>query len=361
MKVLHVAETIKGGIASFLDELVPLQLEAFGADQVHLVIPDAHAAELRAVPRHCISTFAHGPSRIGNVLAMMRVCTPMVWRQVPQVLHAHSSFAGAAVRLLHGWPRRQHRLVYTPHAWSFCRDNGPLGRFASISAERILAPLCSAIHCVSNHEAQAALQVGLPPDKLQVVLNGIADIPAAPIPSEISASWPPDIIRVLFVGRFDRQKGIDRVAAIMKKLGGRAHAVVVGSPVSSDQAMPDFGDNATLVGWKSRTAVAAYLASADLLLIPSRWEGLCVVGIEALRARRAIFATDVGGMSDLVLDGHNGRLVPDSCAEELATLIGGVDRAALIEMGTRARARFEASFVAPAMAAGLDTIYSGVR
>lgn len=361
MRILHVAETIKGGIASFLDELVPLQISANGPDAVHLVIPDSHVGELRHVPASCITSFAHGPSRLSNAVRMMKACNAHMRRQQVDILHAHSSFAGAAARLVHGWPGRRHKVVYTPHAWSFYRDSGGLATRAYILAERAMAPLCDAIHCVSNHEAQLGAEVGLPRGKLKVALNGIADLPAAASTDpRVAAAWPPGMRRVLYVGRFDRQKGIDRLAEIMRGLHGQAHAVVIGTAVSADQELPEFGDNITLVGWQPRDRVAAYLRASELLLIPSRWEGLCVVGIEALRAGRPIFATDVGGMADMVIDHANGRLVPNAAAVSLAEAIGETDSSTLARLGTYARQTYEQRFHSKAMHAAIGALYESL-
>ena len=358
MKILHVAETIKGGIASFLDELVPLQIRANGADAVHLVIPDAHVADLRNVPASCITSFAHGPGRLANTRAMMQACTARLRQQPVDILHAHSSFAGAATRLRHGWPGRRHKLVYTPHAWSFYRDSAGLVTRGYIVAERLLAPLCDAIHCVSNHEATLGAQVGLPSAKLKVVLNGIADLPlASTADPAVAAAWPPGLRRVLYVGRFDRQKGIDRLAEIMRRLQGHAHAVVIGAAVSADQTLPAFSDNVSLVGWQPRDRVAAYLDACDLLLIPSRWEGLCVVGIEALRAGRPIYATDVGGMADLVENQGNGSLVPSEAAISLADSISETDDTRLLQFGASARAMYQSKFLSTVMQTGVQEIY----
>ena len=361
MKILHVAETIKGGIASFLDELVPQQIRSHGADAVHLVIPDAHVADLRNVPASCITSFAHGPRRLANAAAMMKACNAHLRQHPVDILHAHSSFAGAATRLRHGWPGRRHKLVYTPHAWSFYRDSSGLVTRAYVLAERALAPLCDAIHCVSNHEAQLGAEVGLPAHKLKVVLNGIGDLPTGttPDPAMLQA-WPPGMRRVLYVGRFDRQKGIDRLAEIMSGLSGIAHAVVIGAAVSEDQALPPFADNVTLVGWKPRDKVAAYLHACELLLIPSRWEGLCVVGIEALRAGRPVFATNVGGMADLVLDQVNGRLVPNASATSLVEAIANTDSQALKSLGAAARNHYETHFQSGSMHNGLQRLYENI-
>jgi len=56
MKVLHIAETIRGGIASYLNELHPQQQASFGADNVHYVVPSDHRRDLGAIDDNQITT-----------------------------------------------------------------------------------------------------------------------------------------------------------------------------------------------------------------------------------------------------------------------------------------------------------------
>ena len=82
-----------------------------------------------------------------------------------------------------------------------------------------------------------------------------------------------------------------------------------------------------------QTNPAPYLAAADLVVLPSRREGLPVSALEAFALGRAVVATDVGGTPDVVQDGTTGWLVPPEQPEALAEAIV----AALREPEERAR------------------------
>ena len=63
-------------------------------------------------------------------------------------------------------------------------------------------------------------------------------------------------------------------------------------------------------GWVTSEQVQTTMENSDILVIPSLSEGLPVVGMQALAAGLAILGSDVGGISDVVLPGQNGFLIP---------------------------------------------------
>ena len=83
-----------------------------------------------------------------------------------------------------------------------------------------------------------------------------------------------------------------------------------------------------------------HYAAADLVLLPSRYEGNARVLAEAGAAGRAVVTTDVSGARDTVLEGETGHVVPTERADLIAarTLALLADPARLEEMGARARA-----------------------
>ncbi|WP_456679043.1 glycosyltransferase [Bradyrhizobium sp. LM6.9] len=114
LKVLHVAETIRGGIASYLNELHPRQQASFGADNVHYVVPSDHRHDLPAVDESQITTFERSGRSISGLFQMLRASMQALDALKPDVVHLHSSFAGLVLRPALAARSEGPRVVYCP-------------------------------------------------------------------------------------------------------------------------------------------------------------------------------------------------------------------------------------------------------
>lgn len=168
---------------------------------------------------------------------------------------------------------------------------------------------------------------GIPGEKLTPIVNapGHALPPEriARILSERRARDPQEPLRVLYLGRFDRQKGIDRVVEIFARLQARAPSIrltVAGSQVINRDLPVRFPEAVANLGpLRDADAVAAALADADILVLPSRYEGLPLVVLEAQRLGVVPIVTDVGAVCEAVSDGATGFIVPPSEAVAATT------------------------------------------
>jgi glycosyltransferase involved in cell wall biosynthesis len=124
-------------------------------------------------------------------------------------------------------------------------------------------------------------------------------------------------LRVLFIGRFDRQKGLERAVKQAQLAATNGLAIewrFVGSRVVGDDV-----DEATAKTLASLSVPAAYetrklnehFAWADILFVPSHWEGLPLTILEAMRLGCVPFATRVGAVEEAIADGINGLLIQD--------------------------------------------------
>jgi glycosyltransferase involved in cell wall biosynthesis len=163
------------------------------------------------------------------------------------------------------------------------------------------------IVAVSEFTRQLALQKYN--ERIQVVPNGV-DLMSL-MPGQIVLNDPP---RIVFAGRFMEQKNPIQVVQTLTELKElKWQCVMIGDgPLMEDVrcAINDFGlkDRFQLTGWIEPRDVLAWFDKSDILFMPSRSEGLPVVGVQALAKGLAIVANRVGGFVDLVDNDKNGYL-----------------------------------------------------
>src|SRR6478609_7817325 len=167
MRVLHIAETAQGGVGSYLEEVVPLQVRRYGADCVRVVLPGEHARHFPQLSGEWLSAFPlEGATRCGAALRMATRALQEIGAWHPDVVHLHSTFAGLLMRPLLAHRHSVPRVVYCAHGWAFDRQAGALQTAVARTSERLLSHWCDRVLCVSEHELVRARELGLPPELL---------------------------------------------------------------------------------------------------------------------------------------------------------------------------------------------------
>jgi glycosyltransferase involved in cell wall biosynthesis len=360
LKVLHVAQTAQGGVGSYLEEVMPLQARAYGFDSIRAVLPAEHAAAFPGLLPQWLVTFPARRSRLLSTWKMTVATIDMVRSFRPDVIHLHSTFAGLALRPILQLFFQRTPVVYCAHGWSFDRRVGRSQIRISRSAERLLARLCDRIVCVSRKDYERGSSAGIPPDMMTVILNGISDHSLFGEPT-FQHLWPNQGLKILFVGRLDAQKGIDVLITAMRQLDNRGFAVVVGASVADQQVLTSTPANMKVLGWLPRGQINQLYAAADVLVMPSRWEGLPIVALEAMRAGLPVVATRVGGIPEAVVDGITGWLVDVDAPLQLAAVLESLDAATLSRMSANARRCFLDLFRSERVAQELDQLYRSIE
>jgi glycosyltransferase involved in cell wall biosynthesis len=161
------------------------------------------------------------------------------------------------------------------------------------------------------------------PDRLHVIPNGVPEMPFRGRTFVREGPW-----RIGLVGRISPQKGqieFLRASALLTTEFPAARFIICGAPLfgaekyyaqvqSLARGLPvDF------LGW--REDVGNVLSELDLLVAPSKDEGMPLALLEAFSAGLPVIAFPAGGIAELVSDGHTGFLVPESTPEALAARI----------------------------------------
>jgi glycosyltransferase involved in cell wall biosynthesis len=360
-RVLHVAETVTGGVASYFDEFLPYQNALYGAENIRLVVPAEQAGHIAAAHDGQIVTFKRNKRSLLAILRCWYSLQLVILRWRPDIVHAHSSFAGFAARLSPLIFLRRCRLIYCAHGWSFLMDQPGWRKPLFRLTERCLCLWTDAVINISNFEMQGALAAGLQPKKLRVIRSGIAaDL------SERAASGEPtpyvpvpdnDTINLLFVGRMDETKGFDLLLRSMVLLeNSPVRLVVCGAPVYAE--MPsNFPPNIEYLGWVDRDRLAAVYGEVDAVVVPSRAEGLGFAALEAMRSKKAVIASIHGALPEVVLDGITGLLFDPLDETALKTLLDRTDRSALSDLGIAGYQRFKEFFTAERMNREIAQLY----
>ncbi|MDI4664839.1 glycosyltransferase [Xanthobacter autotrophicus] len=357
MRLLHVCESVIGGTGSYLSELVPAQVALYGAESIALLVPESQLNYLepqvlesgvRLIPFSRKSRFQGLFNFIGVYLK-----TRAEFR--PDVVHAHSSFAGLVVRGL-GFGR-DYKVVFCPHGWSVDMKGARFLRLGAELVERMLSRSADQVILISRHEHKRARDLGFTEDRLSLVVSGIrADAPDGP-----AAEWNDDRLKVLYAGRFDFQKGVD---VLLDAVEGQEDALsvrLVGNFVVNELKLPEkLPSHVTNLGWLDRAGVYAQMRSCDVLVVPSRWEGFGLVAIEAMRLGVPVLASAVGGLKEILGDGQYGIVVPSEDPGALRERLLSLTREDLRAIAARGRARFLSTYSLDRMVREIDAVYARI-
>lgn len=278
------------------------------------------------------------------------------------LVHAHSAKAGVVGRVasrLAGIPS-----VYTPHAWSFLVAERGYERQVYVAIERLLTSFTSRTICVSSGERELGQRVvGLGVDRLRLVVNGVA------VPPPSRARGGEKELVVGSVCRLTRQKGIIYLAraaeAVRRERGNAVRFTVAGNGPDLELLKVEIDrlglcDSFELVGaleepWE-------HLYSLDVFVLPSLWEGMPFVLLEAMGAGLPVVATDVGGVRDVITRDAFGTVVPPANADALkAAILRYVDHPELRRrVGAAARQKILREFDQERMVEGNLAVYAEV-
>jgi len=198
--------------------------------------------------------------------------------------------------------------------------------------DRLTKQLTCHYFAVSRHVADVHGQLcGIPESKISVLHNGVD------IPDSVQKPRQDDngTFRILFVGRLTRQKRpLDLVRAVKRlptELLQRTTVDMLGdgelaAPLRNEIANCDLADRVHVHGHQSD--IARWWAESDVLVLPSAWEGLPNVVLEAMAHRVPVIAASVDGVPEIVSHGETGWLVESGNVSELAAALVNAESSA---------------------------------
>jgi glycogen synthase len=286
------------------------------------------------------------------------------------VVHAHQG-EDVATLLLARVAARRHRcpLVVTVHCSVGHTLQGSSARVRLLRAaggwvERGTLRRADTVVVLTDRAAGALRADGVPADRIRTIPSGFdpALFTAAHEDVFPGAGRP----RIAYVGRLAAQKRVDVLVRAFGLMREEAHLVVVGDGPDGRRirrlaATSAAADRITLTGFVPHTAVPAVLASVDLLVLPSAYEEMGSVLVEAMAAGLPVVASDVGGIPEVVGHGETGLLVPPGDVPALAAaldrLVASAELRARLAAGARARSR---RYAWPDLAGQVAEVYDRV-
>lgn len=344
----------------FVSHRLPLALAAREAGyEIHVATADTDEANLRVIanhgfPLHRIPLEQHGTrplKELRTLLALIR----LMRRLRPDLVHLVTIkpvlYGGLAARITR---RRAVVAAMSGLGRAFRAEDGaarPPGGWLA-TAMRLALPHRTSHVLVQNEDDLAVLR-GLRiahPERSSVIPGSGVDLALFRPRPRAGAEDP---VAFLYAGRLMRQKGLEDLVEVARRLRGRARFLVAGY---SEDGSPDAIPVAQVAGWAdegliewlgARDDMPEVLAGCDVVVLPSVYgEGVPKTLIEAAAAGRAIVTTDMPGCRDVCHDGVNGVLIAPGDVDALERAVAGLieDTPRITRMGSEGRRLAEERF-----------------
>jgi len=366
--------------------------------RVHVVAPwnpswrrgeadgDVHFHLYRYAPADRLNTFGYAGALRADVQlrASAIVVSPLAlaagWRRTRRVVrdtrtdvvHAHWVVPGGVTAAA---ARRGRPLIVSLHGSDvFLAERHAAARRAA----RWAFQRARWVTACSADLRDRAVRLGASPHRISVVPYGVdtdrfrpdVDLRTA---TRASLGVQPGAGLVFAYGRLVEKKGfsylVDAVAALQRDFPSTRLVVAgegdLGEALRARAETAGLGDRARFVGVVPQHEIPAYLAAADVAVVPSvhddagNVDGLPNTVMEIMASATPLVTTAAGGIGAVARDGETARIVPERDALAIAAAIGGILRQPVLarDMGARARAHVEHEHSWSRVAGTFDDIY----
>jgi glycosyltransferase involved in cell wall biosynthesis len=373
LRVLYVIDSLQGGgaersLAALAPRYAPhgAELEVAYLRPGSGVQPELERAGIR------VFDLSGSRGRIGSVDR----CVHLIRARRPELVHTTLFEADVAGRLAGTIARVPvvSSLVNVSYSPAQLKDPNlrPWKVRGAQLADALSARRVARFHAITNHVAdEMGRRLRIPRSRIDIVPRGRDGAALGRRTRErrararASLGVAPRTPLVLAAARHEYQKGLDVLLAALPAVleaQPKARLFVAGREGNRTRELTaiverlGLAESVTFLGF--RRDVEDLLCAADVFVLPSRWEGLGSVLIEAMALRAPIVATDLGPVRETVGD-RTARIVPVEAPAELASAIVATlgDAAARAEMADQGYARFEGHYTIDRVAEGMMAFY----
>lgn len=276
----------------------------------------------------------------------------------PDMIHAHTwkaGFIGRMAARLCGIPS-----IYTVHMWHFGPELPHSWRLFGPGLERAAARWSERTITVSRSGSDVGQRYRIVrPSRIIAIHNGIGDSP------ERVRHGQNSVPVIVMVARFTEFKDHETIVHAFAELQTPARLQLIGdgpTRAATEQLVAKLGiaDRVQFPG--DRGDVKQLLSRADIFVLASKLDNLPISILEAMRAGLPVIASNVGGISELVMHGETGLLVPPFDVASMTAALTNVllDPALRARLGCSGRRRYEANFSLSQMLERTRAVYADV-
>lgn len=322
MRVLHVCESVKGGISTYLN----LLLQGLNKKNVQnlVLLPNGDQKFLR-INHDNIVLFNKKRSLLGLIRFYKALLITMKDKK-PDLIYAHSTFSGVIVcfyKIFHP----STKVIYCSHGWSVFRSQNFLKKCVIYFTELVMSYIPNLLINISRYEHSVTRFIGY--SKKSILIENSVCAAKEEVDSSRDDSDDKYYLKILFVGRFDQQKGIDILLDALLEHNQEFEEKLIKLYLIGDYVLEE---NHILsldhfwieqVGWVDNEMLDSYYKKADFLVVPSRWEGFGLVVLEAYRNHLPVLVSTSGALPFIVEDCVTGRIFEpnkNSLKEILSTI-----------------------------------------
>ena len=331
-----------------------------------------YLAKLEGVNTYRIEAMQREARPLADLRALWQLYR-MIRQLRPQVVHTHHAKAGTLGRLaagLCGVPI----IVHTFHGLSLRGYFSPVKNRIFLAMEQICARVSSALVTIGPNDRDELIQMRVaPPSALVTIPLGLplerfADTGDQRTQFRSQLGLDDDEKLILYVGRMVPIKNvpsfIDMAANVLRQRENLRFLLVGDGPLRDEleTQASDLGIADRVRFYGVTDQMARIYAGADMVVLCSRREGMPVTMLEALAAARPVVCTDVGNVTNSVIDGVTGRLVPPDDTDALteAVLAALDDYEGSLAMARAGQKHVLEAFSIETLTERLDALYSAL-
>jgi len=249
----------------------------------------------------------------------------MLEREKSEIIHAHSHLYLTTYEAMKTAEKLGIPSVVTVHGVSAERNIAVnlLQKLYLLSLGTRIFKSSTRIVCLTRSDAKQVIRLGCPATKIRIIPNPVDALMFKPHPKKEQDNL------VIWIGRFVPEKGLEYLLGAAKQVQSRVNDVkfiLVGDgPLRNEleYLIKDMGLSkiVSLIGPLEHNEVAGMLAKASIFVFPSIKEGMSRAVLEAMSTGKAVVASNIPGMDEIIENGFNGVLVQPKNANALGDAI----------------------------------------